>query len=89
MNKKHGLLVLALAGMLSLAPLPAFSGSLDSFSDALESLADMTRAADRAHDALSDAMRGDRDYSGMIVTGSMPNPALNGHESVLWRISRE
>lgn len=63
MNKKHGLLVLAFAGMLCLAPLPAFSGSLDSFSDALESLADMTRAADRAHDALNDAMRGGRDYS--------------------------
>ena len=63
MDKKHGLLVLAIAGMMSLAPLPAFSGSLDSFSDALEQLADMTRAADRAHESLNDALRGGRDYS--------------------------
>ena len=63
MNQKHCLLVMALAGVLSLAPLPAFSGNLSNFSDALEQLADMTRAADRAHDALNDAMQGGRDYS--------------------------
>ena len=56
MNQKHCLLVMAFAGVLSLAPLPAFSGNLSNFSDALEQLADMTRAADRAHDALNDAM---------------------------------
>ena len=53
MNQKHCLLVMAFAGVLSLAPLPAFSGNLSNFSDALEQLADMTRAADRAHDALN------------------------------------
>ena len=63
MNQKHCLLVMAFAGVLSLAPLPAFSGNLSNFSDALEQLADMTRAADRAHDALNDAMQGGRDYS--------------------------
>lgn len=63
MNQKHCLLVMALAGVLSLVPLPAFSGNLSNFSDALEQLADMTRAADRAHDALNDAMQGGRDYS--------------------------
>ena len=63
MNQKHCLLVMAFAGVLSLAPLPAFSGNLSNFSDALEQLADMTRAADRAHNALNDAMQGGRDYS--------------------------
>ena len=43
MNQKHCLLVMALAGVLSLVPLPAFSGNLSNFSDALEQLADMTR----------------------------------------------
>ena len=43
MNQKHCLLVMALAGVLSLAPLPAFSGNLSNFSDALEQLADPRR----------------------------------------------
>ena len=49
MNQKHCLLVMAFAGVLSLAPLPAFSGNLSNFSDALEQLADMTRAAMPSH----------------------------------------
>lgn len=89
MNQKHCLLVMAFAGVLSLAPLPAFSGNLSNFSDALEQLADMTRAADRAHDALNDAMQGGRDYAGMIVIGAMPSHASNGRESARWRTSRE
>ena len=88
MNQKHCLLVMALAGVLSLAPLPAFSGNLSNFSDALEQLADMTRAADRAHDALNDAMQGGRDYS-RIGIGAMPSHASNGRESARWRTSRE
>ena len=86
MNQKHCLLVMAFAGVLSLAPLPAFSGNLSNFSDALEQLADMTRAADRAHDALNDAMQGG---AGMIVIGAMPSHASNGRESARWRTSRE
>lgn len=62
MRKPRGLLVLMLAGTLFLASSPAALGSgMDSFSDALEALADMTRSADRAHDALKDAMRDSRD----------------------------
>lgn len=55
-----GLLVTAL---LLFSPLPAPAQNLDSFAEALESLADMTRAADRARDALDDALNGDKDYS--------------------------
>ena len=87
MNQKHCLLVMALAGVLSLVPLPAFSGNLSNFSDALEQLADMTRAADRAHDALNDAMQGIT--AGMIVIGAMPSHASNGRESARWRTSQE
>lgn len=47
---------------LGFAPLPAAAGSLEAFSDALENLADMTRAADHAHEALQDAIHGGRDY---------------------------
>ena len=47
---------------LLLFPTPSFSGSLDAFSDALENLADMTRSADRAHEAFQDAMNGGRPY---------------------------
>ena len=43
-------------------PGPAFSGSLDAFSDALENLADMTRAADRAHEAMQSAIHGGAPY---------------------------
>lgn len=45
-----------------LSATPAVSGSLDSFSDMLGNLSDMTRAADRAHDDYMDAMNGGRDY---------------------------
>ena len=62
MSTKQRLLALGFAGVLSLAPLPAFSGSLDRFSDALNNLAEMTRAADHAHEALEDAMRGGTSY---------------------------
>lgn len=62
MNTKHNLLALAIAGTLGLAPVPAFSGTLSSFSDALENLSDMTRSADQAHEALQDAMRGGSSY---------------------------
>lgn len=63
MSQKHCLLVMAFAGVLSLAPLPAFSGDLSNFFDAPEQLIDMTRTVDRTHDALNDAMQGGRDYS--------------------------
>ena len=49
-------------GILCLAPVSVFAVDLDAFSDALENLADMTRAADRAHDALEDAMHRGGDY---------------------------
>ena len=62
MNKKYGFCVLALAGALTFSPIPAFSGNLEHFSDALSNLADMTSAADRAYDALKNA-RDDDAYS--------------------------
>ena len=62
MGTKNCLMGVIVVGML-LAPVQAFAGSLDAFSDALENLSDMTRAADRAHDALEEAMRGGRDYN--------------------------
>lgn len=89
MNQKHCLLVMALAGVLSLAPLPAFSGNLSNFSDALEQLADMTRAADRPMMPLTTLCRGAGITAGMIGIGAMPSHASNGRESARWRTSRE
>lgn len=61
MNGKWNVMALALAGILCVAP-ASYAGRLDAFSDALEELAEMTRSADRAHDAWEDAVRGKRDY---------------------------
>ena len=61
MNMPKGCLALAMA-LFWLSASPAFAGSLDSFSDMLGNLSDMTRAADRAHDDYLDAMNGGRDY---------------------------
>ncbi len=68
MNKNALCCALALVGTLAFSPLPAFSGNLEHFSDALYNLADMTRSADRAYEALKNARdedaysRYDRDW---------------------------
>ncbi len=63
MCTRKRLLALTVAGtLLFAASSSALGGSLDRFSDALESLADMARSADRAHEAFEDAMRNGRDY---------------------------
>ena len=76
MNQKHCLLVMAFAGVLSLAPLPAFSGNLSNFSDGPMM-------------PLTTLCRGAGITAGMIVIGAMPSHASNGRESARWRTSRE
>lgn len=50
-------------GLFVLMPFTSRASGLEAFSGALESLADMTRSADRARESLEDAMSGGRDYS--------------------------
>lgn len=55
--------VLALCVLIVGAPMGAAAGDLAPVSDALESLADLSRAADRANEVFLDAFNGGRDYS--------------------------
>lgn len=60
---RHPLLTLALCALALGAPVRAAAGELAPVSEALESLADVSRAADRANEVFLDAFNGGRDYS--------------------------
>lgn len=63
LSLRHPFLALALCALALGAPVRAAAGDLAPVSDALESLADVSRAADRANEAFLDAFNGGRDYS--------------------------